>query len=223
MVQDERPRLVRGWRLPWSAGQDCRHQAEERSQSLHTSSGGYLETDASSGTVDNDKVADLVLLDANPLDDIRNTTRIAAVIVRGRLFDRAALDALLADAEKTAGLLSIAETLEGIIGRDSLAAAVASYHDLKARQPATHDFTEPELNGLGYRLLRAKKLDEAVRIFELNVEAYPQSANAYDSLGEAFMVRGDRDRAIANYRKSLELDPGNINVVQQLEKLGATH
>jgi imidazolonepropionase-like amidohydrolase len=54
------------------------------------------------GTVARGKLADVVLLDADPLADIRNTTRIAAVVANGRLYDRAALDALLAEGEKRA-------------------------------------------------------------------------------------------------------------------------
>jgi tetratricopeptide (TPR) repeat protein len=70
------------------------------------------------------------------------------------------------------------------------------------------------------RGLSDKEIDDAVKVLELNVEAYPKSANAYDSLGESYMVRGDRALAIANYRRSLGLDPRNANAVEQLKKLG---
>jgi hypothetical protein len=56
---------------------------------------GFLGTLKDSGTIAAGKYADLVLLDANPLDDIRNTRKIRAVILRGKLLDRSALDALL--------------------------------------------------------------------------------------------------------------------------------
>ena len=59
----------------------------------------YLNATDSLGTVATGKLADLVLLDANPLTDIRNSTRIRAVIANGRLYERAALDKLLTDAE----------------------------------------------------------------------------------------------------------------------------
>jgi imidazolonepropionase-like amidohydrolase len=57
----------------------------------------FLGLADSAGTVSAGKVADLVLLDANPLEDIRNLRRIRAVILRGRLFDRAGLDKLLSE------------------------------------------------------------------------------------------------------------------------------
>jgi Flp pilus assembly protein TadD len=74
---------------------------------------------------------------------------------------------------------------------------------------------------LGYQLLRASQFRDAVRIFQLNVEAYPQSSNTYDSLGEAYMDDGDKPQAIANYRKSLALNPKNRNAVKMLQKLNA--
>jgi cytochrome c-type biogenesis protein CcmH/NrfG len=49
---------------------------------------------------------------------------------------------------------------------------------------------------------------------------YPQSSNAYDSLGEAYAANGDKANAIASYRRSLELDPKNSNAEKWLEKLG---
>ena len=60
----------------------------------------FLGLDSTLGTISPGKDADLVLLDADPLLDIRNTTKIQAVVVRGRLLDRAALDAMLAEAER---------------------------------------------------------------------------------------------------------------------------
>src|SRR5438094_8522008 len=64
-----------------------------------------------------------------------------------------------------------------------------------------------------------RKVKEAIEIFKLNVEVYPQASNAYDSLGEAYMVHGDKELAIVNYKKSLELDPKNINATAQLALL----
>jgi tetratricopeptide (TPR) repeat protein len=53
----------------------------------------------------------------------------------------------------------------------------------------------------------------------LNVEAYPASSNVYDSLGEAYMIHGDKELAIRNYKKSLDLEHRNTNAVEKLKEL----
>ncbi len=79
--------------------------------------------------------------------------------------------------------------------------------------------TEAQLNTLGYRLLGLQRVKDAIEIFRPNVAAYPRSANAHDSLGEAYMTDGDREQAARSYRRSLELNPDNANAVEMLRKL----
>lgn len=117
--------------------------------------------------------------------------------------------------------ISIGETLATTINKNGMDAAVAQYHSLKSAAAPGYNFDEDELNALGYQLLQAKKFRPAIRVFQLNVEAYPNSANAYDSLGEAYMDAGDKSQAIANYEKSLQLNPKNANGARMLEKLKA--
>jgi len=78
---------------------------------------------------------------------------------------------------------------------------------------------QAQVNRLGYWLLNKKKIDEAIEVFKMNVEDYPDSANAYDSLGEAYMAKGDKERAIQNYQKSIELNPSNTNGIEKLKSL----
>lgn len=75
------------------------------------------------------------------------------------------------------------------------------------------------LNRLGYDLINEKKLDWAVEIFKLNIRLFPNNPNGYDSLGEAYMLKGVKDLAIQNYKKVLEMDPENENAKKMLEKL----
>jgi tetratricopeptide (TPR) repeat protein len=116
---------------------------------------------------------------------------------------------------------SIAETLSATVATNGIDAAVKQYHDLKAAGPSSYNFDEDELNNLGYELIRAKKFTEAIRILQLNVEGYPKSGNVYDSLGEAYMDDGNKPLAIANYQKSLDLNPKNRGAVVMLQKLKA--
>jgi uncharacterized protein len=64
---------------------------------------------------------------------------------------------------------------------------------------------EQEINSLGYALLGAKKIDEAVAAFRRNVELYPQSANPYDSLADGFEAAGKPDLAVQNVEKAVEV------------------
>jgi Flp pilus assembly protein TadD len=82
-------------------------------------------------------------------------------------------------------------------------------------------FKESTLNTLGYQFLMVKNFKEAIAVLRLNVEAYPQSWNVYDSLGEAYMLNGEKELASQNYKKSLELNPQNTNAAEMLRKLAA--
>jgi len=117
---------------------------------------------------------------------------------------------------------SIADTLSATIASRGMDEAARQYRQLKASAPAAYNFDENELNNLGYQLIRANKFAEAIRVFQLNVEAYPQSSNVYDSLGEAYMDDGNKPLAIANYQKSLQLNPKNHGAVLILQKLSAS-
>lgn len=78
---------------------------------------------------------------------------------------------------------------------------------------------ERAVNAKGYDLLSEKKINQAIDVFKLNVFAFPKSANAFDSLGEAYLEVGNKDLAIENYKKSLVLNPDNKNAEEVLKRL----
>lgn len=80
-------------------------------------------------------------------------------------------------------------------------------------------FNESGFNTLGHRLLGDGKQRDAIDIFKLGILAFPESANLYDSLGEAYMHAGDKEKAVLYYEKSLELNPDNKNAEEALKKL----
>ena len=77
------------------------------------------------------------------------------------------------------------------------------------------------MNTLGYELIEMKRIKDAIRILILNAEAYPQSSDVYESLGEAYLQDGDKKLAIENFEKSLKLDPKNQNAIEKLKQLKA--
>ncbi|MCP4228366.1 MAG: serine hydrolase, partial [Actinomycetia bacterium] len=114
---------------------------------------------------------------------------------------------------------SIVRPLLKALAERGVEAMVAQYRELAASQDQDYDSSERALNSLGYRLLGMGKPLAAIEVFKLNVERYPESANVYDSLAEAYMTNDDRQPAIENYQRSLDLDPGNTNAVQKLREL----
>jgi tetratricopeptide (TPR) repeat protein len=90
-----------------------------------------------------------------------------------------------------------------------------------SKELATGSISEGTVNQAGYTLMGSKKMEDAILVFQKNVELHPDSWNAYDSLGEAYMKHGDKELAVKNYRKSVELKPTNENGLAALKKLGA--
>ena len=64
-------------------------------------------------------------------------------------------------------------------------------------------------------------MEEALTIFTINTEEFPESANVYDSLAEAWLTKGDESMAVGLYRRALEVDPGFLNAVEMLRELEA--
>ena len=91
-----------------------------------------------------------------------------------------------------------------------------------AREDVANRFRSPEaeVNALGYRLVNAGNLPMALSVFRINTRAFPRSANAWDSLGEALVATGNRDAAITAYRRALAIDPAFASSSQALERLG---
>ena len=79
--------------------------------------------------------------------------------------------------------------------------------------------SERSINAAGYALMADKKLKEAIELFKINVQIYPESWNVYDSLGEAYANAGDTALAIQNYEKSVQLNPKNDTGKAALAKL----
>ncbi len=113
----------------------------------------------------------------------------------------------------------IDKVLLEIINQQGIENAVEEYNRLLKEEPDGYNFDENKLNILGYQLLSSQKIKEAIEIFKLNVGTYPNSFNVYDSLGEAYMISGNKEPAIENYKKSLELNPGNTNAGNVIKKM----
>lgn len=97
---------------------------------------------------------------------------------------------------------------------------IALYKKLKKETAASYDFeNEDQMTMYGYGFLWANQVKEAIAIFKLIVEEFPDSYNAYDSLGEGYLRAGDLQGALLFYRKSLQMNPDNFNAEDQIEAI----
>jgi tetratricopeptide (TPR) repeat protein len=114
---------------------------------------------------------------------------------------------------------SLERTIGETILNSDVASAITQYRDLKTNFPDDYGFNEWALNRLGYQLLGINRVEDAIEIFKLNIEEYPEAFNPYDSLGEGYMISGENELAIKNYAKSLELNPENTNAIIMLNRI----
>jgi len=194
----------------------------------------YFRVSEHCGTIEPGKRADLVLLDADPLESIGNTRKIAGVVLQGKWMDakdlRTELDkvpaaysasiqkmeTLLKESPESADALMAeidpygsiaASALEKLMdGKDAkmLEATLRHIHD---KLPSSSLVSEEAINTLGYQMFREHKNDLAIAALRLNTELFPKSANTWDSLAEVQLKTGDAMGGVANYKKALEVDP----------------
>jgi tetratricopeptide (TPR) repeat protein len=120
--------------------------------------------------------------------------------------------------ERVMFLLKQGEFLE-LLRSEGIDAAVKAFETARAADPRAALFGEGRINQMGYEALQAGRVDDAIGLFRLNVKAYPESWNVYDSLGEGYAARGDTALAIEAYEKSLRLKPDSEPGKRALEVL----
>ncbi len=168
------------------------------------------------GTVEVGKRADLLLVAGNPLESPATAARPLGVMTAGVWLSRPELDGLL-QVKRRPVLPILRETARTAPGA---AAVIAQYREFtKANRLNQYWMTEADLTMAGYGFLTRGKIDDAIEIFTLNRDEYPFSANVYDCLGEAYLKKGDKSAALANYRKALTMDPSFASALKAVDEL----
>lgn len=115
---------------------------------------------------------------------------------------------------------SAAKKMYTIIMDKGLEAARSFYDSTRAlKSQGGFDFIESDFNLMGYQLLNDKMTQAAIEVFKMNTEMFPDSGNTFDSLGEAYLINGDKTLAKENYQKALELDPSNEHAADVVKRL----
>jgi tetratricopeptide (TPR) repeat protein len=116
-------------------------------------------------------------------------------------------------------LPDIASRMRAVIQEKGTEAAFRHFQELRDSGADEVYFGEWKVNEAGYLMLNQGLAKEAIEIFDFNVQRYPESANAHDSLAEAYLKAGDKQMAARHYRRSLELNPQNENAGKMLKGL----
>ena len=206
----------------------------------------FLRASNDFGTIEKGKRADLILLDSDPLADIHAIREQEGVMIRGRWYSgdelQKKLEALPSrfvqeqDSFRTnlQGNVSAAmaferehdpfdvlltgelKTISRTEGAESLKTI---FQKVYAVAPDADAVQELVVNNFGYSLLGQKKFNQAIAVLTFNAELHPGSANAFDSLAEAYLDNGEKEKAIQNYRRALMVDPNFESSKKALEKL----
>ena len=117
--------------------------------------------------------------------------------------------------------MTLAQELAAKYHRGGLALTLVHYQDLKIdyHGRGVFDFGENSLNLFGYDLLQDGETADAIKIFQTNADLFPESANVWDSLAEAYLKSGDKKLAKQYYEKAVALDPRNRHAREMLKQL----
>ncbi len=146
------------------------------------------------GTFEDGAEASFLVLDGNPLTDFAKLRAVRLRIKAGVRVDPPA---------PPPGKPAIAEAMVEPLMRGAMAEAFALYDSLRASRPDHYDFSEQQLNGLGYAMMKHGQARGAIAIFEKNAAVFPRSVNVYDSLADACVAAGDTAGAVRAYEKQL--------------------
>ena len=180
----------------------------------------YIDDEVRVGLVKPGYRADLVLLNSNPLDDVRNARDISAVVVNGRLTKKSELD------ERRAALLQRYDYLRDLntdvdVAMESADAGKRLQKIVRASDDDEEalETIESRINAAGYAAAFAGEFDRSEFLLEINTRLFPNSANTWDSLAELTHYRGDKDRALQLYRKALQADPSFGSAKDAIERI----
>ena len=154
-----------------------------------------------------DTKSTLIVLSNNTfLADCANMLSAAQNIMKGRPY--------------TLGKIPITELFYEKYSVKGFKVALKAIRAVKKEQNSNYIFPELLINNLGLEFLFFKNEPySAIELFKLNVQIYPESWNAWDSLGEAYLSVSDNKSAIAAFEKSFGLNPGNKNAEEKLKQL----
>lgn len=166
------------------------------------------------GEVKVGKSANIVLLNANPLEDIHNAQDIYAVVIRGKHLDRTYLDGMLNKAKKLAKAKHIHEWFAPRFEANGIEATLKTFLENKESIDEEYPIRWNMLQSAARMFLRDEKKEEAFALVRLMHDLYPDFVYAFAFTGDIYAKGGDKEKARATYEKALEIYPC-FNIVER--------
>lgn len=112
--------------------------------------------------------------------------------------------------------------IDGVIPFDYFMSKVKSVEtELSGLTPFKYPYNDEHINDIGFKLLKARKTEEAHKLFKHTESQYPDSWAVYHGLGETYRLMGQKELALSNYKKSLKINPNNEDSQRAMAKLMA--
>jgi tetratricopeptide (TPR) repeat protein len=112
------------------------------------------------------------------------------------------------------------DLIDGVIPFDYfITKTKAVENELAGIAPSQSTFSDERYNSIGFKLLKARKMEDAYKVFKLNETNYPDSWSVYQGLGETYRLMGQKELALVNYKKSLQLNPNNEESLRAITRL----
>lgn len=112
------------------------------------------------------------------------------------------------------------DLVDGVIPFDYFISKVKTVEtELSGLTPFKYPYSDEQFNDIGFQLLKARKTEEAFKLFKLNECNYPDSWSVYHGLGETYRLMGQKQLALTNYKKSLQLNPNNEESLRAIARL----
>lgn len=184
----------------------------------------YIDDEERFGMIKAGYRADMVLLDANPLEDVRNARKIHGVAVGGRYVAQTQLDERRAALQTRYRFLNkVVVDVDAAIASNRMETGIRRLVHVHRDDADVAAIVEDRINSAGYGEFAAGNLERAREILALNTELFPDSANTWHGLAELALTRGDRQEALRLYRETLAVDPEFTNAAERIEEMLAEH
>jgi imidazolonepropionase-like amidohydrolase len=170
------------------------------------------------GTVKKGSLASLVLLNNNPLENINAVRAIESVVLRGKLFTRDALDSMLENTKRRAGLPDASVLIEKLLEEGNLPNSLMGLSDELETLGDTYNLMSLgwEIYGLAMSYLSNQEHENALLVLQSITQLYPYDQLAWSSYADGYLAKGDTTKAVFHYQKALDIYPCNQEIKKKL-------